>query len=177
MEDNTITLITKTLLSNISLHPLGKATIFLSTSELYLVYNQIRMSETLRRTFTDCVRPPLWRAVSGECAHSHCAIHFPQWHYASHMPLEGKIASTINHFLKCLLLKDKLLPSWWDTEKTILLKIYTDTHKLFNNNKKMCWQHKICITLLCVSIFNYIHLKALKLRWIQTIFKPGLKPD
>lgn len=81
-------------------------------------------------------------------------------HYGSHnWPSERRIASIIVHFLDCILLKDKLLPSWWDIEKTnILLKIYTDTHKLFK--EKMCWQYKIYNTLSCVSIFKHIMLKC-----------------
>lgn len=76
---------------------------------------------------------------SRDWAHSQCP---PYWfyhneHYGSHnWPFEGKTAPIGVHFLKCMLLKEKLLPSWWDTEKTnILLKIHTDTHRLFNNKK------------------------------------------
>lgn len=44
----------------------------------------------------------------------------------------------------------------------ILLKIYTDTHKLFK--EKMCWQHKIYNTLLCFSIFKHIMSKC-SVKW------------
>lgn len=86
----------------------------------------------------------------------------PQWAlWLTQLAIWREDSVYYSSLLKMYVVKDKLLPSWWDAEKTnILLKIYTETHRLFNN-KKMCWQRKIYITLLCVSIFKYICINAL----------------